>query len=134
MNRNRTEESIDAFGYRVRQVLNHGTNDLPPRTVQRLSAARSVALGRHREGDPLLALVPATVASSTRERGPWKVRGALLASLLVAAAGIFVIHEWNFARSIAEIAEIDTMILSDDLPIDANVDPGFLKFLKNEEK
>jgi len=132
MNRDHSDSSIDAFGYRVRQVLNSATDDISERALQRLSAARSLALTHHHACDPLLALVPTSGdRKGFSHHSAWRTPVAIALSVLVAAAGVFMVKEWNYARSIAEIAEIDTMILSDDLPIDANTDPGFLNFLNS---
>ena len=47
--------------------------------------------------------------------------------LAVAALGIY---RWQENQRLAEVVEIDTQLLTDDLPIDAYLDRGFQNFLK----
>jgi hypothetical protein len=115
------------FGNKVRQVLNRGLAlDRP--TAERLRAAREAALARHRpEPAPALAW-----AGALRGRfggwGGFALRVLLpLAMLAVAAAGIYT---WQENQRIAELADIDAQLLTDDLPIDAYLDRGFQNWLK----
>ena len=50
-----------------------------------------------------------------------------LALLLAGAAGVY---NWQQSQRIAEIEEIDSQLLTDDLPIDAYLDRGFQNWLK----
>lgn len=135
MNRSTREDTlIEQFGYRVRQRLNLGADQIAPRTLQRLSATRSVALAKYRGVDGLVSLAPASSRGTlTLDPTPARTGWALAASALIVAAGIFFINDWHNRQAIAEIAELDTAILSDDLPVDAHADPGFLSFLKRGE-
>jgi hypothetical protein len=50
-----------------------------------------------------------------------------LALLAGSAAGIY---NWQQTQRIAELEEIDSQLLTDDLPIDAYLDRGFQNWLK----
>ena len=47
--------------------------------------------------------------------------------LVAAAAGVYT---WQQNQRIAELEEIDSQLLTDDLPIDAYLDRGFQNWLK----
>jgi len=55
---------------------------------------------------------------------------ALPALLLV--IGLFGIYGWQQKQKVADRAELDAMLLSDDLPIDAYLDKGFQAWLKKQ--
>ncbi len=42
-------------------------------------------------------------------------------------------NQWQEAQRIDELAEIDAMILADDLPLNAHLDPGFIATLQPGE-
>jgi hypothetical protein len=50
-----------------------------------------------------------------------------LAVLAIAVSGIYT---WQEKRRVAELVEIDSQLLTDDLPIDAYLDRGFQNWLK----
>jgi hypothetical protein len=114
------------FGKKVRQILNSGP--LGTQVERRLQAAREAALSRQRpERSPALAW-----ADNVRGRfGGWTAL-ALYAvlSLAVLVAGAAGIYNWQQNQRIAELEEIDSQLLTDDLPIDAYLDRGFQNWLK----
>jgi uncharacterized protein DUF3619 len=116
------------FGNKVRQVLNRGLG-VDTTTAQRLKAARELALSRQRP-EPAAAL---TWADNVLGRfgGGWTGVALYvvvpLAALLIGAAGIY---NWQQSQRTAELVEIDSQLLTDDLPIDAYLDRGFQNWLK----
>jgi hypothetical protein len=46
------------------------------------------------------------------------------------AVAAFGIYRWQENQRLAEVVEIDTQLLTDDLPIDAYLDRGFQNYLK----
>jgi hypothetical protein len=115
------------FGNRVRQVLNQGIR-VRPNIAKRLEHARERALERQRpEPAPALAWAD-NVAGRVGGWGGFALRVLLpLAMLLGGAAAIYT---WQQNQRAAEVEEIDTQLLSDDLPIDAYLDRGFQTWLK----
>lgn len=117
------------FGDRVRKVLEH---DAQPdaRTLDRLRQARELALARKRpERSPALAWAGQSVGGGGRGFVFW-ARVALPTLLLV--IGLFGIYGWQQKQKVADRAELDALLLSDDLPIDAYLDKGFQAWLKNQ--
>lgn len=116
------------FGNRIRHLLNQGL-ELDPAKRERLRAAREQALAHQRPepvpalrwADNVLGRFDGWVGLSTRVLLP-------VALVVLAVSGIYT---WQEKRRLAEIVEIDSQLLTDDLPIDAYLDRGFQNWLKS---
>ncbi|MGE5622181.1 MAG: DUF3619 family protein [Bacillota bacterium] len=122
------------FAYKVRHALNETTENLPASTVERLSAARKIALARKKKDSPLRVLVsPRRLAGEAGSffnmRFAWLARMGLILPLIVVAAGLTGIYEYEQQRRINETAEIDAAVLADELPLSAYLDHGFNAYL-----
>jgi hypothetical protein len=116
------------FGNKVRQVLNRGLLGIGGRVDRRLQAAREAALSRQRaERAPALAWADNVLG---RSRGWTAVTFYTVLSLALLAGGAAGIYSWQQNQRIAELEEIDSQLLTDDLPIDAYLDRGFQNWLK----
>jgi len=115
------------FASRIRQILNQGTH-LDAATCERLRKARQLALSRQRaERAPVLVWAD-NVFGNGWGWGAVSARVVLpVVMLAVAALGIY---RWQENQRLAEVVEIDTQLLTDDMPIDAYLDRGFQNFLK----
>ena len=117
------------FASRIRHILNQGTH-VEPRVAERLAKARALALSRQRaERVGVLRWADIVVGTDAVETPAWAWARVLApaAALIVAVAGIY---NWQEKQRLAEIVEIDSQLLTDDLPIDAYLDRGFQNFLK----
>jgi hypothetical protein len=115
------------FGNRIRQALNQGLR-LNARQAERLHAARERALAARRP-EPVGAMAWAdNVLGGFGGWGGVSLRLVIpLAALVVSVAAL---QTWQQNRVISDIEEIDSMLLTDDLPIDAYLDRGFQTWLK----
>jgi hypothetical protein len=124
---------------KIRPALDAGLG-LSPAILARLEAARERAL----EGRVVGSTAPATAARGAAMRiggpvGTWAQVGLSLACLLVALGGV---HFWQEARQAAaanaqiteEIVEVDTRVLTGDLPIKAYLDEDFQAWLKQSSE
>ncbi|RZL07800.1 MAG: DUF3619 family protein, partial [Rubrivivax sp.] len=59
----------------------------------------------------------------------WFVRLASLLPLLALLAGLWGINHWAHREQVQAAAEVDTALLTDDLPPAAYADPGFEEYL-----
>jgi hypothetical protein len=113
------------FARSVTRQLDAGLDELPPSVLYRLRAARDAALARQQEPQGL----PGDAHPPTPGRHAAIVRLlAPAAMLLLLAAGVLlwqqqVQHMGPAER--ADIADVDTEVLTDDLPVVAYLDPGF---------
>lgn len=115
------------FGNRVRQVLNQGLR-LNAKQAERLHAARERALARQRP-EPAAGL--AWADNVLGSFGGWSgVSLRLVAPLAALVVSVAVLYTWQQNRVISDFEEIDSMLLGDDLPIDAYLDRGFQNWLK----
>ena len=119
------------FGNRIRHLLNQGL-ELDPARRDRLRAAREQALERQRaEAVPALRWADNVLGSFDGWRG-LSTRVLLpVAVLVLAVSGIYT---WQEKRRVAELVEIDSQLLTDDLPIDAYLDRGFQNWLKSQNR
>lgn len=118
------------FGYKVRQVLNHGTENLGLGSVKRLQAARQAALEHQRV--PARGLQMAGVGHFFTDTvlGHSRIVLAVLA-LAIGASGSYV---WQQYEQASEYAEIDSALLADDLPPAAYLDRGFRAWLERSSQ
>ncbi|HEX6298365.1 MAG TPA: DUF3619 family protein [Burkholderiales bacterium] len=117
----------DQFGNRVQHLLDEAI-PLAPNAAERLRAAREQALARQRAAPaPALQWADNLLGSV----GGWSgmsLRVLLPFALLL--AGLIGIYAWQQKQTLAEIEEIDALLLTDELPLDAYLDRGFQDWLK----
>jgi hypothetical protein len=115
------------FGNRIRQILNQGLR-LNAKQAERLHAARERALAARRP-EPVGAL--AWADNVLGSFGGWSgLSLRLVAPLAALTVSVAALYTWQQNRVIADFEEIDSMLLTDDLPIDAYLDRGFQNWLK----
>jgi len=83
---------------------------------------------------PILSDVSKEIANKYGVLGRFGGLGGLSLRLvlptLVLAAGLFAIWSWQEDQRANDVEEIDAMLLTDDLPIDAYLDKGFEAWLR----
>lgn len=114
------------FANRVRQYLNRGLQNIEPSTTDRLAAARERALARQRVTVRVgkLAGAGAHFHFGVAHPNRWL-------AILVLALGIGGYVYWTGQEQLAELTEIDSALLADDVPIGALTDKGFDAWLKD---
>ena len=111
----------------LRHLLNQAT-PVRPEIAARLAQARERALERQRP-EPATALAWAdNVIGSLGGWSGFALRVLLPLALLIGSGA--AIYTWQQNQRAAEVEEIDSMLLTDDLPIDAYLDRGFQNWLK----
>lgn len=130
------ESLQERFARRIAAHLSEAAAATPPDIDARLRFAREQALLRARAArvaaEPLVAVGgQGTLGLGHGTSGSgWWVRMASALPVLVLAGGLLLIQEWQSQSQLEAAVEVDTALLSDDLPPDAYSDPGFLEFLK----
>jgi Protein of unknown function (DUF3619) len=115
------------FASRIRQILNQGTH-VDAATAERLRKAREAALARQRaERAPVLVWADNVLGNGW---GWGAVSARVVLPVVMLAVAAFGIYRWQENQRLAEVVEIDTQLLTDELPIDAYLDRGFQNFLK----
>ena len=116
------------FAYKIRQQLNRGLHDLRPETLDRLAAAREAALSHQKQTKTNSVLASAGNLFSFNV-GDFRV-SQLLAALALFLCALYSTY-WIGDQQVQELGDIDSAILSDELPIDAFTDKGFAAWLKS---
>ena len=120
----------DRIGYRVRQALNHGLRDIPPAASRRLEAARHLALSHQKQAAPQTSL--AGLGSTSFRSGthtPYLKQFLAVVALLL---GMWISFYWHSVQYVTEIEEVDSALLTDDLPPDAFLDNDFFEWLVDD--
>jgi hypothetical protein len=115
------------FGNRIRHLLNQGA---PPEAsvAARLRAAREAALERQRpESAHGLAWTGGILARVGGVRG---LSLRLVMPVIALAIGFAGVYTWEQRQRAAEVEELDALVLTGELPIDAYLDRGFEAWLK----
>lgn len=135
MNQIDTSDAQARFARRITHALDRSAAALPADTLERLASARKAALRVQRtavaQPVPVWQAVPAGVRGG---RGPSRysfLRAVFAASaLLIVGVGVAGIYQVEQERRIEDLAELDSAVLNDDLPISEYADHGFNAFLK----
>lgn len=134
-NQPRTFNEAD-FGYRVRQALNESLDNLPANTDERLAAARKFAVTRKKKEAKAFVPVFATRLAGAfspsnlfNKRLSWLNRMGMALPVLVLTIGLIGMYHYEEQQRINETADIDALVLSDELPLSAYLDHGFSAFL-----
>ena len=115
------------FGDKIAHLLGQGLH-LDGQKLARLRAAREQALLRQR---PQSVGVFAWADNVIGNWGGWSgVSLRLLAPVVALTVAVSAVYTWQQNQRAAEVEEIDALLLTDDLPIDAYLDRGFQNFLK----
>lgn len=128
-------DAHDEFAKRITARLASAETDLPYDITERLRAARARAVQDRKQpvafvsSNASIAMGGQNMSLGERPPGFW---GKFAATLPLAALllGLFFIQSIQGERRVSELAEIDSALLTDDLPPAAYADPGFAHFLK----
>jgi hypothetical protein len=146
---NALDQKETEFALKVRRALDENINTLPAASLDKLAAARRMALARKKPEKAAVAapvFAPALAGAGMAPgaagpgsfgaagSGPTGKRGrfsrlALAWPLLALVIGLAGIAYWEDQQRTAELADIDAAMLSDNLPLDAYLDHGFNAYL-----
>lgn len=136
MSMNTKLSAQDRFGRQAAACLDMSAEQIPHDISERLRVARLRALDKLREVQVretppiLLGGGVAALGGGDEGRSLWPRLVALI-PLMALIAGIIAIQIVGTDQFAQDLAEIDSAILTDDLPPDAYADPGFAQFLKS---
>lgn len=127
-------EALEArLAARLAAGLNERAAALPHDVSERLRAGREQALARASQV-AAAAAAPTVVATAPRlviaGGGGFWLRVASWLPLALLVGGLVLIHEWTQREQVMAAAEIDAVLLADDLPPTAWTDPGFREYLR----
>lgn len=119
------------LGRKIARLLDHSVGDIKQGTLYRLQSARRAATDKYAATEPATGWVWAGNAAAQTGPGRFLNMRFLLpfAGLIMVLAGVIY---WQAAQQANgnDLAEIDAVILADELPINAYLDKGFDAWLK----
>lgn len=120
----------DRYAYRVRQALNLGLNNIPSAASRRLEAARHLALARQKQAEP--QMVTASAGSSSLRMGAYVPYLKQILAVMALLLGMWMSFYWHSVQYVTELEDVDSALLTDDLPPDAFLDNDFFEWLKDD--
>ncbi len=133
------EMAADRIARQITARLSDGEALLSYDITERLRASRERALAERRRE---LRAAPLQAAHATQAQGGTMTMGSgdeggtwwrtLISAIPVLAliAGLVVVNVKTDQVGLTEVTEVDTALLTDDLPPAAYADPGFIQYLK----
>jgi hypothetical protein len=109
--------------------LSAGTDALPHDFGERLRIARAQAVASRKQPARPATVVLASGGAATLG-SVWWTRFGTVFPLVALVVGLIGINVWQEDQRFSELAEVDSALLTDDLPPAAYTDPGFAQFLK----
>jgi hypothetical protein len=123
----------DQFGRRVAARLSAGTQELPHDIGERLRVARAQAVAVRKLAPQLRAASTVIHSGNVATMGGnWWTRIGSVVPLIALVAGLITISVLQDEDRASELADVDSALLTDDLPPAAYTDPGFAQFLKSD--
>jgi len=142
----RFEPQLERYAYKVRNALNESAEQISPEIAHRLENARKIALNHRKVSQVKVAQVAAKNASVNADgsltlgggfgsgfKGMWAQLLAYALPIAVLVFGLVGIVNFEQQNRITDLAEIDTAMLTDELPPQAYLDKGFKAFLKHTQ-
>ncbi len=134
-----THQTLEArLAGRLASSLTLSSATLPHHVNERLRVARDQAVAQARlarQAQAAAAVTHAGGGTAVVQGGPRSGRALpqwllALMPLLLLLAGLLLIDQLNVQEQIRVAADIDTLVLGDELPPAAYADPGFVHYLR----
>jgi hypothetical protein len=120
----------ERYAYQIRQSLNLGLKDIPPTASRGLEAARHQALARQKQtAQQMVAAGVGTTSLRTSAYTPYLKQILAVVALLL---GMWISFYWHSVQYVTELEEVDSALLTGDLPPDAFLDNDFFEWLKDD--
>ena len=134
-----SDNEIDRVGKAFRPYLDAAAQDIKPGIAYRLAEARRAAVASlDAQTASSTSANGGTLAMSGGASGPrvgrvtdWRfwATGLVVAALLSS----YSYQQWNEMVTARDTADVDVMLLADDVPMDALLDKGFSHFLRDDQ-
>lgn len=126
----------DRFGVKTAAYLSAASSSLPYDISERLRAARAQAVAKRKiaktqtAGGVVNSGGSAALTWGSDEGLGWWGRIGSVMPLIALVVGLLAINSIQNDNRAQELAEVDSALLTDELPPAAFADPGFVQFLK----
>ena len=130
-----TDLELDRVGTALRPLLDAAAANVKPGIAYRLAEARRAAVASL-DAETASATVAngasLTVAGGLGQRiSDWRFWGTGL--IVAALLSTYGYQQWDEMVTARDTADVDVMLLADDVPVDALLDKGFSHFLRDDQ-
>jgi hypothetical protein len=124
------------LAYKLRHALNETLDAMPASTTDRLAAARAAAMARKKADAPARGRAGFDLGASLSAlfATPWAARTAAIVPLVAMVVGLVGVYQSEHEQRVAELADLDAAVLSDNLPLTAYIDHGFNAYLAEQQQ
>jgi len=136
MNEPHLDNPLDnPLGNKIARLLDHGLGEIKQGTLYRLQQSRREAV-THYHAAGAVRNAGGTLAAHGHGSGHlnWHFKPAMLLPLIMLLALLVGLGYWHDHQQGEEMAEIDTLLLADDLPFDAYLDQDFDRWLEDTSR
>ena len=133
---NLPDAEVERVAKALRPYLDAGAQDIKPGIAYRLAEARRAAIASlDAQTATTTDVNGTTLAMAGGGRGgrvsDWRfwATGLVVAALLSS----YSYQQWNEMVTARDTADVDVMLLADDVPVDALLDKGFSHFLRDDQ-
>ena len=126
---------LDRVGKALRPYLDASVQNIKPGIAYRLAEARRTAIASL-DAETASSTVAsgstlATVGGMGRRITDWRFWGTGL--IVAALLSTYGYQQWDEMVTARDTADVDVMLLADDVPVDALLDKGFSHFLRDDQ-
>ncbi len=130
-----SDHELDRVGKALRPYLDAGAENIKPGIAYRLAEARRAAvasLDTQTASSASMSGGALVVAGGWRSRvTDWRVWGTGL--LVAGVIAMYGFQQWSEDNAARDAADVDVLLLADDVPVDALLDKGFSHYLRDDQ-
>ena len=122
------------LGSKVARLLDRSLDDIKQGTLYRLQSARRASLEDYRLAADTIAVGGGALARSGNGQHSQHFNARMLLPLIALLFALAGTAYWQILQQDDDNGEIDSLLLSDDLPINAYLDKGFDAWLTHSSQ
>jgi hypothetical protein len=118
------------FVLSIKHALNESAQTLPQATLDKLYAARRKAVTARNAASNQVNPIQSFLRGIQGIVASFGTPLAFAAPALVVGVGLYIMSTGNADNYVQTVAEIDTQVLTQELPINALLDKGFVRYVQ----
>jgi hypothetical protein len=116
----------NAFALSIKHALNESAQALPQDTLDKLYASRRLATAQRKTASQHNGFVVSIQRFFKSLASPL----VFAAPVLLVGVGLYLMADSNADNYVQTVADIDSQVLTQELPIDALLDKGFVRYVQ----